>query len=198
VKQHWSTAKQKLTASGITAPDVDDETLSKFAREGVGSDVVDNLVYGYGLSLCDKFSPEDKRTWELKLVLPKEEDVTAAQNALEANTSFQAAVESLSKPVTRLVAVHLFNALIFNRVSVADAKGIKLTEWGSTSTFATRKTPFSLVPLSYAYGPRTLNESYAAALAGLVSDGLSRITHTQVRERFKELVVELASHGTQG
>lgn len=190
----WSTVQKKLKASGINVPDVDDAKLASYSREGTGKDPVENLAYGYGLDLCEKFNPVAKQRWELKLVLPKEFDITTVQEALDSETvSFEAAVNRIRGPVTRLVAIHLFNALIKNRVSFADAKGLKLKEWGSTSTFATLKTPFSLVPLSYAYGPRTINESFAVALASLAIDDLSRIAHSQVKERFKDLLVHIVN-----
>ena len=194
MNDHWSTVKKKLKASGITVPDVDDAKLAAYSREGMSKDPVENLAYGYGLDLCDKFDPATKQRWEFKLVVPKDEDITAAQEALTAETvGYEAAVNRIGGPVSRLVAIHLFNALIQNRVSFADAKGLKLKEWGSTSAFATLKSPFSLVPLSYAYGPRTLNESFAVALASLAVDDLSRITHSQVKERFKDLVVHIVN-----
>lgn len=193
MKQAWQTARDRLRAVGVEAPDVDAATLEVYAREGTHSDPVENLVYGYGLALYDAFDGDQLNTWKLKLVFPEGSDCEAAQQALSGETiSYEAAVNKLAGPVTRLVAIHLYNALKANRVSLANAKDLDLSTWGATEAFYKGQTPFSLVPLTYAYGPRWLSDSFAAALEALAVDQLAKVTHSQVKDRFRKLIVELA------
>ena len=148
----------------------------------------------YGWFLCDHFDAEQCARWERKLVFPKREQLEQVQHLLKQGNgkSFSELVRSISEPVTRLVAIHTFNALIANGVSFANARTVDLRDWGATTGFFAMEAPFSLLPLLGAYCPRDLYESYASAFESLALDDLAPVRHSQVRDFFASLIKQLA------
>jgi hypothetical protein len=131
---------------------------------------------------------ERENQWKLALFYPTATSSNLIRQALIAGTSFQQAVESLSSPVTRLVAIHCFNALIRSGMSFEDAKNVDLSKWGSTADLATGKRPCSLLPLLGAYAPVRLYSYFPDAVTALVMNGLNQITYSEVRSKFSEVV----------
>lgn len=138
-------------------------------------------------------SPVVAARWKHKLVLPTSEQIGAVQDRISSGPYTQV-VESFTNPVDRLVAIHVVNALIANRVRVAECKNIDIRQWGATSDFCRRKRYYSLTPLISAYCSRSLYENYGSAFAN-VALCLELATHSAVSASFKKLVVDLASKG---
>lgn len=103
--------------------------------------------------------------WRRKLVLP---DATIGE---EFNTklrsrqysTYRSLVESFTGAVSRLQALHIANALIANKVPMADAYNLDVTTCGYTATFATGKAPYSITPLVSAYCEAEVWKSFSKA-----------------------------------
>lgn len=133
-------------------------------------------------------SEEMEEKWRLALFSPTPTVVATVQRALSDSTSFVDAVNSLGSPITRLVAIHLFNALIKSGVAFEDAKNIDLSQWGCTADLATGRRSCSLLPLLGAYSPSRLYSYFPDAVTSLVINGMSQIAYSDVRGKFSEIV----------
>jgi len=152
------------------------------------------LVIEFGHRLVMGFNPIQKARWTEKLVHPLKEQVDAAQHALEqGHATYSKAVESLKTAVGRLVAIHLYNGLIFNQITIAEAAKVDLRSWGTTSQLANLSVPFSLIPLLSAYAPKKVYDDYGVALSDLAFNSMKSVKETTVGEAFKTLIMSVAS-----
>jgi len=150
------------------------------------------LLTEVGGMVASKWVSQNLATrWKHKLVLPTNEQIGAIQDRITAGNQYAQVVESFAGPVDRLVAIHVVNALIANKVRVAECRNIDVRKWGSTADFCGLKRYYSLTPLISAYCSRGLYENYGSAFAN-VALGLELATHSAVSSAFKKLVVELA------
>jgi hypothetical protein len=155
-----------------------------------------HITRAIGFSQLEKFSEETAEKWRLALVPASMTRVRTVQQHLTESSSFTEALDKMDMPVTRLLAVHLFNGLIAGGMSFANAKTVDLEKWGSTSELVFGKKMFSLLPLLGAYAPQLVATSFPIALVDLVVNNLSSITHSDVRAEFSNLIVEVFNADT--
>lgn len=143
--------------------------------------------FGYYLLL--NAPVEMEVAWRLKLVLPTVAQIDAFQARLNGGyTSYAAVVESLQTPIDRLVASHLANAMMANGQAFAGAANVDIRKWGPTQEFANLRRFYSLVPLTSAYCPRTLDKEFGSAFAACVVYDLKTVTHSSVKEALQQLL----------
>lgn len=112
--------------------------------------------------------------WQRKLVLPDAEvaDEFNAKLRHRQYSTFQSLVESFGGAVQRLQAIHLANALIANKVPMADAFDIDVKVCGFTATFASCKVPYSITPLASAYCEPEVWQRFPVAFRQVATTGL--------------------------
>jgi hypothetical protein len=157
-----------------------------------------HITKALGFARMAMFTDEEKERWNLALIHAAQTRVQKVKFQLSTAataTNFNEILDSIDLPVTKLLAIHLFNALIAGGMSFANAKDVDFDEWGSTSEMALGHKPFSLIPLLGAYAPRGIATIYSEALADLVCNGLNSVTHSDVRSEFSNLIVELFNSG---
>lgn len=154
------------------------------------------LLEQFGQVLYEKCGQKAACLWEQKLALPSDEQVAAVQLRLgHGFATYRELVESFKTAMDRLVALNFCNALNASGVSAANAREVKLKEWGATSEYANGQRPHSLIPLLSAYAPRRLGESFGLTVADQVLNKLSTVREGSVRESVRGLtlgILELA------
>lgn len=157
--------------------------------DGVDPDTQFQAAVGaVALDVFRKMDEKQRQRWELALFQVNPASFRLIQEALKSSSGFKEAVESLESPVTRLVAIHLFNALIKGGVSYTTAQSADLSQWGSTAELVSGKRLCSLLPLLGAYAPARLYGYFPDAVTSLVVDGLKPITYSEVRSTFADVV----------
>lgn len=126
--------------------------------------------------------------WSNALYKTNAATVMLIREAVTENSGYEAAVQSLQSPIVRLIAVHLFNALIKSGVSYENAKGVDFATWGGTSALASGGSIFSLLPLLGAYAPARVYTYFPESIASLVCDKLGCITHSEVRAAYTDVL----------
>jgi hypothetical protein len=114
--------------------------------------------------------------------------VTLIREAVTGSVGYEEAVASLQSPIVRLIAIHLFNALIKSGTSYESAKGLDFSTWGGTTSLASGGTVFSLLPLLGAYAPARIYTYFPESIASLVCDRLSCVTHGEVRAAYADVL----------
>jgi|KBSSwiStaDraftv2_1062776.scaffolds.fasta_scaffold00022_120 hypothetical protein len=150
-----------------------------------------HITRAIGFAQAERFTEETTNRWCLALVPASLTRIKAVQQSLSSSSSFTDALDKMDMPVTRLIAVHLFNALISGGMSFANAKTVDFEKWGSTSDLVFGKKMFSLLPLLGAYAPQLIATSFPLALTDLVCNNLACVTHSDVRAEFSNLIVEI-------
>jgi hypothetical protein len=149
-----------------------------------------HIVRAIGFNQQERFTPETAGKWSQALIPASLTRVKTIQQHLRSAVSFEAALGEMDMPVTRLLAIHLFNALISAGTSFANAQSVDFEKWGSTQDLVFGKSMFSLLPLLGAYAPRLTATCFPIALTELVCNNLSCVTHSDVRAEFSNLIVE--------
>lgn len=151
------------------------------------------LMREFGKFLYSKASPELKKRWQLKLVLPSKAQVDAFQSKLGCRNfkSFKDLVEDFNCPCDRLVAVNLSNAFLANRQPINDAYDVDVRAYGPTCGYATAKRYHSAVPLVSAYAPRRIYEDFGEAFADAVAKNLRTVRHTSVQAVIRSLLEDV-------
>lgn len=150
-----------------------------------------HVTRAIGFARANQFSEATAQTWKLALVPSSLTRVRTIQQHLVSSDSFMDALDKMDMPVTRLLAVHLFNGLIYGGMSFANAKTVSLEQWGATSDLVFGKKLFSLLPLLGAYAPELVATSFPIALTELVANNLGSITHSDVKAEFSNLIVQV-------
>jgi hypothetical protein len=195
--------RNKLKEAGLEFPVpasyTTDEALPDGAHYADGKLLVSNQepeaklrasIFAIALDVYRRFTPDQQTCWTNALFSPCSEAISEIQSALDSDdvASFGDVVEKLDTPVDRMVAIHLFNALIKSGTSFEDARGIDLLTWGGTSPLATGDVQCSLLPLLGAYAPSALYYFFPNAVVALVMDKLADISHEQVQAHFADIV----------
>lgn len=150
-----------------------------------------HITRAIGFDRASKFTEETANRWKLALIPASLTRVRTIQQHLASSASFSDALQKMDMPVTRLLAIHLFNGLIAGGMSFANAQTADLEKWGATSDLVFGKKLFSLLPLLGAYAPQLVATSFPIALTDLVANNLNSITHSDVRAEFSNLIVEV-------
>jgi hypothetical protein len=150
-----------------------------------------HITRAVGFDRMSKFTEDTANRWKLALVPASLTRVRTIQQHLASSTSFTDALDKMDMPVTRLLAIHLFNGLINGGMSFANAKTVDFEKWGATTDLVFGKKMFSLLPLLGAYAPQLVATHFPIALTDLVCNNLSSITHSDVKAEFSNLIVEV-------
>lgn len=150
-----------------------------------------HITRAVGFDRASKFTEETANRWKLALVPASLTRVRTIQQHLASSASFSDALQKMDMPVTRLLAIHLFNGLIAGGMSFANAQTADLEKWGATSDLVFGKKLFSLLPLLGAYAPQLVATCFPIALTDLVANNLNSVTHSDVRAEFSNLIVEV-------
>jgi hypothetical protein len=135
-----------------------------------------------------------RRVWQLKLALPTKDQVDAFQLRLNQGfKSYRAVVESLHAPVDRLVAIHLANAMIANKLAFAGASNVDIRTWGPTSQYACLKRYHSLNPVVGAYVPQKVYMNFGEAVAESVLNNMKIASHTQVAKGIQGIIEKIVN-----
>jgi len=147
------------------------------------------LVWEFGILVYNNASDETKNRWDLKLVLPSNDQIDAFQGKLhEGFKSYQGLVESFSTACDRLVALNLANAMISNGQAFEGAFNVDVRKFGPTQEYANLKRYHSLKPLIGAYAPRLLDDCFGYALADCVCREFKSVRRTDVAESLRTLI----------
>lgn len=162
-----------------------------YMRRRAGDDAkLHDAIAAIAMSVFLEMDDERLDQWRLALFSPVTDPVAPIEAAMAEAGSFEDAVGHLDSPVTRLLAVHLFNALLKSGMSFEDAKGVDLASWGGTASLCSGQVRASLLPLLGAYAPARLYNFFPDAVAALVTDGLKAVAHTEVRAAFAGVIRE--------
>lgn len=202
VLAHWRTMdwlcyqKPLVTAFAERSRTLGEEKINLYPDLLKLKDARPILLEQFGLVLYEKCGQQAAALWEQKLALPSDEQIAAVQLRLgHGFATYRELVESFKTAMDRLVALHVVNALNASGVSAANAREVKLKEWGATSEYAAGQRPHTLIPLLSAYAPRRLADSFGLALADHVLNKLSTVREGSVRESVRGLmlgILELA------
>lgn len=154
-------------------------------------EMIVHITRAIGFAQAEKFTEETRQRWQLALVPASLTRVRTIQQHLASSTSFNDALDKMDMPVTRLLAIHLFNGLIAGGMSFANAQTADLEKWGATSDLVFGKKMFSLLPLLGAYAPQLIATNFPLALVELVANNLGSVTHSDVRAEFSNLIVQV-------
>lgn len=158
---------------------------------GTGPHLVGSLLAALGAKIAHQFSPSSKARWASQLVFarPSQIDAFAGRLAQQKCETYKDLVDSFSSAVDRLVALHIANALIANRVPIAEGVNLDIRKWGATEKFAAQLTPYSLIPLVSAYCPQF--SEFSRTFSAFVVSGLKDVSESSVRAELKDLVRSL-------
>jgi hypothetical protein len=132
--------------------------------------------------------------WNRKLVLDNSGVGEQFNKKLQSGqfSTYKSLVESFSGAVERLVALHLSNALIYNRVPCKDAQQVNVLEWPCTCDLATGKEPYSILPLLGAYCERNCWESFPESFACYAMNSV-KCGRADVAKKLAEVIVTVSS-----
>lgn len=134
----------------------------------------------------ERLTPRSRLTWEQKLVSPKARVVEQIENFINEGVPLGVIYTKFSDAVSRLVAIHVANALI---KSGGYAHGVPLNDHPATSAFVKGDRPFSLIPLLSVYGGAHCNEFKFAACMWLF--GNSQVTESSTQAAFEGLLASM-------
>lgn len=151
------------------------------------------LLREFGKFVYAKASPELKKRWELKLVVPSKAQIDSFQSKLACRSfkSFKDLVEDYSCPCDRLVAVNISNAFLANRQPIVDAYEMDIRKYGPTCSYANSKRFHSTIPLVSAYSPRRIYEDFGEAFADAVAKNLRSVRHTSVQAVIRNILEDV-------
>jgi hypothetical protein len=137
-------------------------------------------------------SPQDREIWTRKLVFEDSGIAANFNEKLQSGqfSSYKSIVESFDNSIHRLVALHLANALIYNRVPCG--QGINVLEWPQTTGLANGQIPYSILPLLGAYCDSDCWESFPRAFMHHVM-GTVRCARKEVAEKLADIVESICS-----
>jgi hypothetical protein len=159
------------------------------------------LACAVGCALWSSMPDTKKQKWKSKAVNALESDVAQFWAACKTAGSWSAVVQSVKQAVPRLVAIHLSNALIANRVPFTQAAANQ--EHPCTEGVRTSAALFSLIPLLSAYAPQLIHyvppdhvctdgSDFKDFFAELATGGLECIGETSVRQAVKTLILQVS------
>ena len=125
--------------------------------------------------------------WIMKQVAADPMVVGRFQDALRSSTDFESIVASMADAPSKLVAIHLCNALSAHHVRYPMASLIDVYDHPATKDFADGTLPFSLIPLTSVYSSRE-HMKYAQALAWKVTTGNVRVSEDGTRRLVEALL----------
>ena len=196
VQAHWSSLewlcyqKPLVTAFAERSRNPGEETINLYPDLLRLQDARPVLLEQFGLVLYEKCGQQAAQLWEQKLALPSDEQIAAVQLRLgHGFGTYRELVESFKTTMDRLVALHIANALNASGVSAANAREVKIREWGATAEYANSQRPHSLIPVLSAYAPRRLADSFGLAFADHVLNRLTTVREGSVREATRGLVL---------
>jgi len=147
------------------------------------------LIWEFGVLVYNTASEEVQNLWDLKLVLPSNEQIDAFQHKLHTGfKSYREIVESFSTPCDRLVAINLANAMMANGQAFEGAFNVDVRKFGPTQEYANMKRYHSLKPLMGAYAPRLLDDCFGYALADCACREFKSVRRTDLAEVLKRLI----------
>lgn len=158
------------------------------------------ILVQFGALVLRSGGEDAVRRWEKKLVLPDEAHVHTFSQKLASSTlrstchsyrDLLATYPNVSNSVPKLVGVNLANALIANNVSYADSRGVNVYEWGPTFEYANRRKLGSIVPLTSAFCPPSVDRSFGHAFASLSLDQFAGIKESSVKKALTELMQDI-------
>ena len=159
------------------------------------------LACAVGCGIWSTMPPQKQQKWKTKSVNALESDVAQFWAACQTAESWNAALQTIKQAVPRLVAIHLSNALIANRVPFSQAAANQ--EHLSNEGVRTGATTFSLIPLLSAYAPQLIHyvppehvctdgSDFKEFFAECATGGLECIGETSVRQAAKVLITQCA------
>ena len=116
---------------------------------------VRQLCQAVGCALWSGLPKFGKDRWKMKLVSATEAETSQFYAACGAAASWKDAVSSIAQAVPRLVAIHISNALIANRVPFSQA--CRNEAHPCTESLRSGAARYSLIPLLSAYAPQLIN-----------------------------------------
>ena len=198
VKSHWSGIELRNLSQ-----DWDTETTRLLVQDGGRPTILIHpcmdkfkpdyqafcILREFGYYLLLQAPVEMELAWRQKLTLPTVSQIDAFQTRLNGGyKSYAEVVESLQTPIDRLVASHLANSMMANGQAFAGACNVDIRKWGPTQEFANLRRFYSLVPLTSAYCPRTLDREFGSAFASCVVYDLKTVLHSSVKEALKQIL----------
>ncbi len=131
------------------------------------------MLREFGNVQLSKADKETKQIWDLKLVLPEQNQISAFQGRLQDKkyVSYRAIVDSFNTCHDRLVALNLANALIANNVPRSGAYNVEVKKWGGTAAYATLCKYHSIRSVLSAYASKQIYEDFGSAFADVVTKG---------------------------
>lgn len=161
---------------------------------GSDKDRLHAVLREFGKILFTKLSDDAKETWQKKLVTPTEAQIEALQAKLnvEADIDYETIISNMATPVDKLVAIHVFNALIKNNITAPNARYLDLRQAGPTSEFCNLERPYSIAPLTSAYaGDERVHENFHDAFASYAVDELQVMRNQAVRKELQQLIFKV-------
>lgn len=157
----------------------------------------ESVLREFGAFILRRGGERAENIWEKKLCVPEDSQITEFADKLADESlrktchSYDDVIQtypSKGNSVTRLVAIHLANALIANNIPYTDSVGVDIRKWGPTVEFANLKKYYSLVPLTSAYCPKTIHEDFGVAFAELIVNGLNKVQDKSVAYALKGII----------
>jgi hypothetical protein len=138
--------------------------------------------------------------WDKKLVLPGEKQISAVQEKLSdesfrtQNSTYRELVESFATAMDRLVALNITNALLANGMPFSSSVGVKITEWGPTSEYASMRKYHSIIPFTSAYAPREVHVDFGNAFAEMIINKMRAVRESSTGRVLTGLIGEIVDH----
>ncbi len=95
--------------------------------------------------------------------------------------------------VDRLVAVNFINGLLANNVAFPSSEGIDIRTFGATAQYASFKRYHHLIPLTSAYCPHEVHESFGIAFAEFILKDLKCCRESSVADGLRRIIVNVVS-----
>jgi hypothetical protein len=159
----------------------------------------------FGDFVLAKSGSHGRSIWQKKLSIPTEEQIDAfalkladpeVRKTCQTYEQLVSGYPSKGHAVDRLVAVHFSNALMANNLPFRDSQGVDIKHWGPTAEFASRKRYHSLIPLTSAYCPKEVHESFGCAFAELVVSNLNCCRDKSVAYALKGTILNVVRRAT--
>jgi hypothetical protein len=193
----WQELPDEADMDGVALTPADEPVIRLFPNLPRNPRAGECVLREFGHFILRRGGDRAERIWENKLCIPEDAQITEFQNKLNDESlrktchSYEEVIQTYptkGNSVTRLVAIHLSNALIANNIPYADSVGVDIRSWGPTVEFASLKKYYSLVPLTSAYCPKTLHEDFGVAFAELIVNNLNKVQDKSVAYALKAVI----------
>lgn len=169
-------------------------TIQLYADFGKSNRATQDLLEAVGDLILQKAGKVGQQIWKRKLCLANDGTASSFTQKLGSKqfSTYRSVVESFTGAIERLIALHLANALISQRLSIEDAYNIDVANWPATTQFASGKKAYSIIPLATAYCDPSCVESYGHAFYCRVMSKLA-CGRKDVKEAFVGVIDSVAA-----